>query len=77
MTEQDRDNIQSGYAAVFLDGVPVSLRYKYNMENGDVEKLAVFVTADNRELNDIADLVWPRFEHEITAAIEEDVYGRV
>ena len=77
MTEQDRDNMQSGYAAVFLDGVPVSLRYRYNRENGDVEELAVFVPSDRREENDIADLVRPRFEDKITAAIEGDVNGRV
>lgn len=75
MIEQDRYNIQSGYTDVLLEGVPLNLRYTYNMENGDIEGLGVFVAADWREEYDLHDLVWPRYEDEILAAIEEDANG--
>ena len=63
----------SGYVKVTLEKVPLKVWYEYNTDNGDIEEVSVYVPSENREENDIADVLWPHYETEITRAIREDV----
>lgn len=67
-------NIRNAYTKVIIEGVPLSVWYEYDRDQGAIEKISVYVPNDNREEYDLYELITAeKHIKKITEAIEEDV----